>query len=133
MKGKMMILEDIANLFCELAKKNNHKEIARHFGRERKFVINAKCGCSFVLNSKFIAGLNHYGYVLKLEKKEKNLESKKIDKQKDVLLELLVSTESDRICDEMSTTEYCEKNCNYACPQKKCYLKYAELKAKDEI
>ena len=44
----------------------------------------------------------------------------------EVLLNLLVSFESDLICDELSTTEYCVENCNFDCPQKECYLKYAE-------
>ena len=50
-----MILEDIANLFEELSAKHTHKEISRHFGRERKFVINIKNGCNFVINPEFIA------------------------------------------------------------------------------
>ncbi len=63
-----MILEDIANLFEELSAKHTHKEISRHFGRERKFVINIKNGCNFVINPEFIAGLREYGYELKLVK-----------------------------------------------------------------
>lgn len=63
-----MILEDIANLFEELSTKHKHSDIARHFGRERKFVINMKCGCSFILNPEFVAGLKEYGYELKLVK-----------------------------------------------------------------
>ena len=63
-----MILEDIANLFEELSAKHTHKEISRHFGRERKFVINIKNGCNFVINPEFIAGLREYVYELKLVK-----------------------------------------------------------------
>ena len=63
-----MILEDIANLFEELSAKYNHKEIARNFGRERKFVIDIKNGCNFRMNPEFIAGLREYGYELKLVK-----------------------------------------------------------------
>ena len=63
-----MILEDIANLFEELSSKYTNKEIARHFGRERKFVINMKSGCNFHMNPEFIAGLKEYGYELKLVK-----------------------------------------------------------------
>ena len=63
-----MILEDITNLFEELSQNHTHKEIARNFGRERKFVINMKCGCSFRMNPEFIAGLKEYGYELKLVK-----------------------------------------------------------------
>lgn len=42
------------------------------------------------------------------------------------LINLLVSMETDVICEEMSTTDYCEQNCKYDCPQKKCYLRYLE-------
>ena len=63
-----MILEDITNLFEELSAKHTQKEIARHFGRERKFVVNVKNGCKFVINPEFIAGLREYGYELKLVK-----------------------------------------------------------------
>lgn len=65
-----MILDDIADLFEELHEKNKAKEIARHFGRERKFVYNTKAGCNVILNPEFVAGLNHYGYELRLVKKE---------------------------------------------------------------
>lgn len=65
-----MIIEDIANLFEELEKQNTHKEIARHFDRERKFVIGIKNGCSFVLNPEFIAGLRTFGYEIVLKKVE---------------------------------------------------------------
>ena len=63
-----MILEDIANLFEELSAKHTNKEISRNFGRERKFVINVKNCCNFVMNPEFIAGLREYGYELKLIK-----------------------------------------------------------------
>lgn len=66
-----LILDDIADLFSELEKKQTHKEIARHFGRERKFVISMKNGCNPTLNAEFIAGLNNYGYELKLIRKDK--------------------------------------------------------------
>lgn len=64
-----MVLNDIADLFCNLSKKHTHKEIARHFDKERKWVISMKQGCNPILNAEFIAGLNHYGYELKLVKK----------------------------------------------------------------
>lgn len=67
-----MFLEDIANLFEELSKNERHNDIARHFGRERKFVMFMKCGCGFHMNAEFLAGLNHYGYELKLVKKERD-------------------------------------------------------------
>ena len=56
--------------FQNYQKKHTHKEIARHFGRERKFVISMKNGCNPTLNAEFVAGLNNYGYELKLVKKE---------------------------------------------------------------
>ena len=65
-----LIIDDIADLFCELEKSNTHKEIARHFDRERKFVTSIKNGCNFYLDYGFIAGISHYGYELKLVKKE---------------------------------------------------------------
>lgn len=65
-----MILEDIAVLFEELRKQDKAKDIARHFGRDRKYVYSIVNGCNVVLNPEFIAGLNHYGYELKLMKKE---------------------------------------------------------------
>ena len=66
-----MIIDDLADLFVELEKNNSHKEIARHFGRERKFVMSMKAGCNFRLDYGFIAGLSHYGYELRLVKKQK--------------------------------------------------------------
>lgn len=63
-----MIIDDLADLFTELQKNNSHKEIARHFGRERKFVISMKNGCGFHLDYGFIAGLKHFGYELVLRK-----------------------------------------------------------------
>ena len=65
-----MLLDDLADLFDELSKTNTHKEIARHFGRERKFVTPMKNSCPFRLNAEFLAGLNHYGYELKLVKRK---------------------------------------------------------------
>jgi hypothetical protein len=70
-RGGNLILDDIANLFCELNIHYPAKEISRHFDKERKWVYLARCGKSYVLNAEFIAGLNHYGYELKLVKKEK--------------------------------------------------------------
>lgn len=64
-----VLMEDIANLFEELSKNENHRDIARHFGRERKFVINMKYGCGFHMTPSFLSGLDYYGYELKLVKK----------------------------------------------------------------
>lgn len=66
-----MVLDDITDLFCELDKKYTQREISSHFDKERKWVILMKSGCNTVLNAEFIAGLNHYGYELKLVKKER--------------------------------------------------------------
>lgn len=49
-------------------------------------------------------------------------------REQDVLLDLLAASESDYICDELSVTDYCIENCKYTCPQKECYMKYAEMK-----
>lgn len=70
-RGGILILDDIANLFCELNIHYPAKEISRHFDKECKWSYLAKYGKSYVLNAEFIAGLNHYGYELKLVKKEK--------------------------------------------------------------
>lgn len=64
-----MILNDIADLFEDLAQREKHSEIARHFGgRERKWIAYISNGTSFRLDPEFIAGLRHYGYCLKLER-----------------------------------------------------------------
>ena len=64
-----MVLDDIADLFEELGTKHKHRDIARQFGKERKYVINIKNGCNMVLNPEFVAGLDYFGYELKLVKK----------------------------------------------------------------
>ena len=61
-----MILEDIAVLF-ESRKEPAH-ELARKFGRERKFVYSMKHGCGFHCDVDFICGLYSLGYELKLER-----------------------------------------------------------------
>lgn len=65
-----MIIEDMAKLFERLEKIHTHQEIARHFGRERKFVMSIKNGCNFKVTPEFIAGLSFYGYELKLVKRK---------------------------------------------------------------
>lgn len=81
---------------------------------------------------KQIVSTKGYAYYavhfLKNKRQDKKNTSVISDKRIDVLPDLLVSFESERICNDMSTTEYCEKNCKYACPQKECYMKYAEMK-----
>ena len=62
------VLKEAVQKIEELSEKHTNKEIARHFGRERKFVTNMKCGCCFHMNPEFIAGLREYGYELKLVK-----------------------------------------------------------------
>ena len=63
-----MILTDIQDLFSELKTKHTCKEIARHFEKERKWVMLVADGCNFVLSPEFIAGLKHFGYELRLVK-----------------------------------------------------------------
>lgn len=65
-----MILNDLADLFSYLNIFYPAKEISRHFDKERKWSYLARYGKSYTLNAEFIAGLNHYGYELKLVKKE---------------------------------------------------------------
>lgn len=65
------ILDDIADLFEELTKKKSAEKVGRDFGRSRKWVACVKCGCSFTLNSEFIAGLRVNGYDLVLVKRGK--------------------------------------------------------------
>lgn len=50
------------------------------------------------------------------------------------LLDFLVSLEISNICEDDRMQEWCEEHCKYACPQKECYLKYAEIErgAKNE-
>lgn len=43
------------------------------------------------------------------------------------LLDFLVSIEISNICEDDRMCEWCEEHCAYACPQKECYLKYAEI------
>ena len=65
-----MIIEDIAELFTELDEgEESQTQIAKHFGRSRKFIPLIKSGCTFNLDYGFIAGLDYYGYELKLVKK----------------------------------------------------------------
>lgn len=66
-----MLIEDIATMIEDLHKTNSVREISRHFGRERKWVYSVMNGCGIQLNPEFLAGLNHFGYELKLERKEK--------------------------------------------------------------
>ena len=74
--SKRMVLTDIHNLFCELKKKYTCKEIARHFGKERKWTMLVADGGNIVLNPEFVAGLRHFGYDLKLIKYDKHVEKK---------------------------------------------------------
>ena len=63
-----MILNDIADLFTDLCMKEIQKEVARHFGRKRKWCWWMLNCMSFKVDPEFIAGLAHYGYRLKLER-----------------------------------------------------------------
>ena len=63
-----MIITEIQDLFCELKKKHTCQDIARHFEKERKWVMSVANGCNFTLNAEFVAGLRSFGYDLKLVK-----------------------------------------------------------------
>jgi hypothetical protein len=65
----LVVMDDISDLLDDLHNKYKAREIARHFGRERKWFYHVKDGCGFVLTPEFIAGLRHYGYDLKLVKR----------------------------------------------------------------
>ena len=65
----MKIIEEINNLFYFLLSKKTATEISRIFGYERKWVYVRQQANSFVINDKFIAGLNELGYELILRKK----------------------------------------------------------------
>jgi hypothetical protein len=67
-----MVLDDIADLMEELCKHETRREVSRHFMRNRKWALMVEVGCSFRLDTDFIAGLDYYGYELKLVKKEKH-------------------------------------------------------------
>lgn len=67
----MKIIDDINSLFYTLHAKKNAAEIAHVFGYERKWVYQRQQLNSFVVNDRFIAGLNSLGYELVLRKKEK--------------------------------------------------------------
>ena len=67
-----MVLDDIADLMEELCKRETRRKVAGHFMRDRKWAYNIELGCPFRLDTDFIAGLDYYGYELKLVKKEKN-------------------------------------------------------------
>lgn len=49
-----------------------------------------------------------------------------LEKQ-NTLLDFLVSIEISNICEDDRMCEWCEEHCTYACAQKECYLKYAEI------
>lgn len=71
-----MVITEIQDLFCELKKKHTCKEIARHFCKERKWVMFVANGCNFTLNAEFIAGLRSFGYDLQLVKYDKKSKEK---------------------------------------------------------
>lgn len=49
-----------------------------------------------------------------------------------ILLDFLVSLEISNICEDDRMQEWCEEQCAYACPQKECYLKWAEFERSAE-
>lgn len=66
-----MITEDINDLMYQLHKKKTATEISRIFGYERKWLYTRQWANAFVINDKFIAGLDSFGYELILRKKER--------------------------------------------------------------
>lgn len=68
-----------------------------------------------------IRAYDDYGNVVDLVERERQIRA-----EFEPLINLLVRMETDVICEEMSTTDYCEQNCKYDCPQNDCYLKYLE-------
>lgn len=69
-----MIIDDIADLITELTETRSKREVAKHFNRKRKWIYAVMCGCNVVLSPEFIAGLNHYGYELKLVNKGEEID-----------------------------------------------------------
>ena len=68
----MKIIDDINNLFHSLlGGGKTASEVSRIFGYERKWVYQRTQLNSFVVNDRFIAGLDCLGYELVLRKKEK--------------------------------------------------------------
>lgn len=68
----MKIFDDINDLFHSLFRGGKTAaEIGHIFGYERKWVYQRTQLNSFVINDKFIAGLDALGYELILRKKEK--------------------------------------------------------------
>ena len=63
-----MIIEELCVLFEELMQKKTARQIARDFGRNRKWVSQVRDGCNFVFNPEFVAGLKANGYRLVLVK-----------------------------------------------------------------
>lgn len=66
-----MITEDINALMYQLQSKKTATEISRIFGYERKWFYGRQYANSFVINDKFIAGLDSLGYEIVLRKKVK--------------------------------------------------------------
>ena len=66
-----MLFDDISDLFYRLHSDKKAEDIAKPFNRDRKFIYFRQQGLPFNLNYDFIAGLNYYGYDLKLVKIDK--------------------------------------------------------------
>lgn len=66
----MMIFDQFAILIERLLKNKTTKEVARIFGKERKWVYSIKNGCCFHLDYNVICGLNKLGYDIKIVKKK---------------------------------------------------------------
>lgn len=93
----MKIIEDINNLFYSLQKKKSAAEISRIFGYERKWLYQRQQVGSFVINDKFLAGLNEMGYELILKKKDLIMDKERLEK---------------------ITEKFCDNYCKYPCQTK---------------
>lgn len=65
-----ILTDELADLMARLEQNETQKDIARHFGRERKWVGGVKSGQAVRLDTDFLVGLSHYGYRLELKKIE---------------------------------------------------------------
>lgn len=63
-----MVTDEIVDLMLELEKTHKHKDIARQFDKDRKWVIGIKNGVRPRIDYNLIAGLRYFGYELRLEK-----------------------------------------------------------------
>lgn len=73
-----MIITDIQDLFIELHKTESYSQIARKFGKKRRWASDRKWVNEFTVTPEFVAGLKEYGYELKLVKVERKCKWKNL-------------------------------------------------------